>query len=64
MSGQVEIEYDGKVYEAEYHIHNGVVTVYGDSGSEFTTIGGATPEHLAKVMPRRLAVRGEISPNP
>lgn len=64
MSGQVEIKLDGKVYEAEYHVYNGVVTVYGDVGSEFTTIGGAEPEQLAKVMLRRLAKRGDISPNP
>lgn len=62
MSGYVSIEFDGLLYEAEYHIVDGVLTVYGDEGSEFTSIGGSEPEAIAKQLLRRLAQRGEVEP--
>lgn len=62
MSGVVSLEFDGRLYEAEYHLVDGVVTVYGDEGSEFTSLGGAEPEAIAKQLLRRLAQRGEIEP--
>lgn len=62
MTGYVEIELDGMVYQGEYHVDDGIVTVYGHTGSEFTKIGGSEPSSLAKILLRRLAQRGDIEP--
>lgn len=51
-------------YTGEYHVDEGVVTVYGHAGSEFTTQGGMEAAPLAKILLRRLAVRGDIDPEP
>lgn len=62
--GYVEVEVDGKLYKGEYHVDGGVVTVYGHAGSEFTPQGGMDEIPLAKILLRRLAVRGDIDPEP
>ena len=62
MSGYVEVEVDGKLYRTEYHITDGVLTVYGNKGSEFTTINGMEEQALAKMLLRRLAKRGDVDP--
>jgi len=69
MSGYVELEVSGKLYITEYHVTNGVLTVYGnasskdDTLSEFTTVN-SHDDHgsTAKVLLRRLIKRGQIEP--
>lgn len=62
MSGFVSVDLEGRHYEAEYHLDEDLITVYGDRGSEFTKLAGSKPDSLAKILLRRLAQRGEIDP--
>jgi GH24 family phage-related lysozyme (muramidase) len=62
MSGYVELEHDGKLYITEYHVTEGVLTVYGHTGSEFTALNGMTEERCAQMLLKRLIERGEIDP--
>lgn len=58
----VEIELNGQKFVSEYTVDDGVITVYGDSDSEFTTLGGSDELPMAKILLRRLAERGKIDP--
>lgn len=66
MSGYVEVEVDGKVYEAYYHDVGGVITVYGDLSDdnktvkEFTTTDPNNPKSIARMLLRRLVKRGVV----
>jgi hypothetical protein len=60
--GTIEIEHNGKVYQAEYHVTANIVTVHGDSGSESTQLGGLSEGQVAKLLLRNLARKGYIQP--
>lgn len=52
--GFVEIESEGKRYQAEYFIDENVVTVCGQRGREFTQLGGMSEDQVAKILLRSL----------
>lgn len=56
------IEHDGKKYEADYLVDQGLVTVYGERGQETTQIGGLTEQGTAKHLLRNLIRKGQIDP--
>ncbi|AUZ85775.1 hypothetical protein CDW43_15220 [Methylophaga nitratireducenticrescens] len=69
MSYYIELEVNGKLYISEYHVSNGVLTIYGNSHkhhktvSEFTTVNN--PDEyisIAKVLFRRLIKNGHVTP--
>jgi len=60
--GTIEINKNGKAYEAEYFIEQGLVTVYGDRGQETTQLGGISEQQVAKFLLSSLICKGHIDP--
>jgi hypothetical protein len=60
--GFVEIEKDNKRYQAEYHVNENVVTVFGERGCEFTQLGGMSENQVAKMLLRSLVRKGQVDP--
>ena len=60
--GTIEINKDGKTYEAEYFIDQGLVTVYGDRGQETTQLGGLSEQQVAEFLLSSLIRKGHIDP--
>ena len=60
--GIIKIERDGKVYEAEYFIAEGLVTVYGERGQESTGLGGESEQRTAWFLLNSLIRKGHIDP--
>lgn len=60
--GFVEVEKDNKRYQAEYHVHESIVTVFGERGREFTQLGGMSEYQAAKMLLRSLIRKGKIDP--
>ncbi len=60
--GTIEINKDGKTYEAEYSIEQGLVTVYGDRDQETTQLGGLSEQQVAKFLLSSLIRKGYIDP--
>ena len=58
----VKAELDGKIFEAEYVVDGGVVTVYGERGLESTQLGGMNEEQVARLLLRALEKKGHIDP--
>lgn len=58
----MEIEVDGEIYEVEIDIHDGVVTVHGDSGSESTQQGNLPVDQVIRLLVRSLIRNGKIKP--
>lgn len=58
----IEIERDGKAYEAEYFVDQGLVTVYGDRGQESTQLGGLSEQQAARFLLNSLIRKGHIDP--
>ncbi|WP_181359086.1 hypothetical protein [Stenotrophomonas sp. Nf1] len=56
------MEHGGKVYEAEYFVDRGVITVCGERGQESTQIGGAGEQLVAKLLLNNLIRKGQIDP--
>ena len=64
MVDTVEIEYEGKRYVAEYHVEDGVVTVFGHQHSRMAELGDKDKLSLAKELLLDMASSqiNEISP--
>lgn len=60
--GTVEVEQQGKLYQADYHLVENVVTVYGDDGQKSTQLGGMSEHAVAKMLLRSLIREGKINP--
>lgn len=60
--GTVSKEINGILYEAEYSVVDGIVTVYGDNGHTSTQLGGMKEESLAKILLSHLIREGKIDP--
>lgn len=60
--GTIEISNNGKTYEAEYFIEQGLVTVYGDRGQESAQLGGLSEQQVAKFLLSSLIRKGHIDP--
>ena len=60
--GTIEINKDGKTYEAEYSVEQGLVTVYGDRGEETTQLDGLSEQQVAKLLLGSLIRKGHIDP--
>jgi len=58
----VRIEINGAIYEAEYAIDDGVVTVFGERGSEATQKGGLSEYQVAVILLRTLVRKAHIDP--
>jgi hypothetical protein len=56
----IRVERDGKVYEVEYFVNDGLVTVYGERGQESTGLGGASEHQTAKFLLNSLIRKGYI----
>jgi hypothetical protein len=44
----VEVEVDGKIYQASYFVWKGVVTVEYEGGEKSTQVGGLTADQVAR----------------
>lgn len=60
--GIVKINHGGKIYEAEYFVDQGLMTVYGERGREFTQLGGLSEQEVAKFLLNSLVRKGHIDP--
>ncbi|HEY8157859.1 MAG TPA: hypothetical protein VIF10_04050 [Methylobacter sp.] len=60
--GIVSKEINGILYEAEYSVADGIVTVYGDSGHKSTQLGGMKEESLAKILLSHLIREDKVDP--
>lgn len=60
--GIVSKEIQGVLYEAEYSVVDGIITVYGDSGHKSTQLGGMKELSLAKILLGNLIREGKIEP--
>lgn len=58
--GTIKIERDGKIYEAEHLVNEGLVTVYGERGQESTGLGGASEQQTAWLLLNSLIRKGHI----
>lgn len=61
--GEIEVVQGGMTYRADYVVSSGVVTVYGDAGSESTQLGSLTEERVARLLLRNLIRKGHVSPD-
>lgn len=52
----------GKIYEAEYFVDQGLITVHGERGQESTQIGGLSEPQAAKFLLNSLVRKGQIDP--
>ncbi|HEL2977334.1 TPA: hypothetical protein UMB92_004172 [Stenotrophomonas maltophilia] len=60
--GKIQIEHGGKIYEAEYFVDQGVITVYGERGQESTQIGGLSEQQAARLLLNNLVRKDQIDP--
>lgn len=57
----IELEQNGKHYQANYFVDENVVTVHGDSGQESTQLGRMSEQQVAKMLLRVLIKKGHIA---
>lgn len=62
MMGIVSKEIKGILYEAEYTVADGSVTVYGIDGYKSAQLNGMEEKPLAKILLDRLIREGNIEP--
>lgn len=60
--GTIKTEHAGKIYEAEYFVDQGLITVYGERGQESTQIGGLSEQQAAKFLLNSLIRKVQIDP--
>ncbi len=58
----IEIERDGKLYQAEYFVEQGVVSVLAEQGQESTQLGGLSELQVAKLLLNTLIRKGLVDP--
>lgn len=59
----IEVERDGKLYQAEYFVEQGVVSVLAERGQESTQLGGLSELQVAKLLLNTLIRKGQIDPS-
>ena len=57
--GEIEVEFEGKLYEADYEVFRGILTVSTANGSKSAQIGSSPPEALAQLLLRELIQDGK-----
>ena len=57
-SGNFSMVYEGKTYNASYHVHEGLITVQTARGEESTQLGGLRLKVLAKMLLEQLIRTG------
>jgi hypothetical protein len=58
QSGNFSMVYEGKTYNASYHVHEGMITVQTARGQESTRLGGLRLTVLAKMLLEQLIRTG------
>ena len=58
----IELQQDGKLYQAEFTVVDNLITVYGNEGFEQTQVDGVTEEQAARILLRNLIRKGLIHP--
>jgi hypothetical protein len=58
QSGNFSMVYEGKTYNASYHVHEGLITVQTARGEESTQLGGLRLTVLAKMLLEQLIRTG------
>lgn len=60
--GTIKTERAGKIYEAEYYVDQGLITVCGERGRESTQMGGLGEQQVARFLLNSLIRKGQIDP--
>lgn len=60
--GKIQIEHGGQIYEAEYFVDQGVITVCGERAQESTQIGGLSEQQAARLLLNNLVRKDQIDP--
>lgn len=60
--GKIQIEHGKKIYEAEYFVGQGLITVCGERGQESTQLGGLSEQQVARLLLNSLIRKGQIDP--
>ncbi|UOB56998.1 hypothetical protein MRS60_07830 [Burkholderia pyrrocinia] len=65
MIGYVELVVDDQTYAAEYHVVDGLMTVYTDAGgAKSTGVNGMNEQNLARLLLGHLVREGKASARP
>jgi hypothetical protein len=58
QTGHFSMVYEGKTYNASYHVHDGLITVETARGQASTSLGGLRLKVLAKMLLEQLIRTG------